>query len=261
MVQSAKTFNDFLKKAIHTEEIKKIPNSDRFFSTDFFDDEVVGNMDVVLFVIDFRTSEFIYLSPNTLHVHGYSWDEIMKYGPTDFYQLLHPRDNQIILSEIFKDISIFLHTHKKLDYTNFKISYNYRLKQKDNSYKFLTNKFTPIIVGEGNAPLVIVGTVRDISEIYTKKELFCRIQEANNLSNKLFEKYYSINDSFETLGITKREFDVIKLVHEGKSSKEIADELNNSLETIHTHRKNIIKKLNVKNMIDVIILAKDNNWI
>ena len=254
-------FISFLEKAGYTEQLKEIPNIERFFNPNFFDDEIAGDIDLVLFIIDFRIQEFIYLSPNTDFVHGYLREEIQKLGPVGFYDLLHPKDKEILFKEVFRDISIFLGTNKTVDYTDLKINYNYRVSQKDGSYKFLMNRFTPISVGEGNAPLIIVGTVRDITDIYTKKEIFCKIHTVNNSKDIVFQKTYPINDSIKDFGITQKEFDVIKLVHQGKSSKEIASDLNNSLETIHTHRKNIIKKLNVNSMIDVIVLAKDNEWI
>ena len=50
-------------------------------------------------------------------------------------------------------------------------------------------------------------------------------------------------NKFLTLG--KRTKEVLKLVALGKSSMEIADELDISVETVNTHRKNIKKKLNI----------------
>ena len=49
--------------------------------------------------------------------------------------------------------------------------------------------------------------------------------------------------------LTSREIDVLKLICEGYNSKEIADELFISINTVETHRKKIIQKFNVKNSI------------
>lgn len=253
-------FKSFLEKAKHINDIESLEGYERFFDPSFFNDEVAGDLDVVLFVIDFRVPSFIYLSPNTNQVHGYSKSEILAVGPIEFYNWLHPTDNKIVLTQIFSDINDFINSNKKIDFTNVKISYNYRLKQKDGSYKFLMNRFSTIIKGPGNAPLVIIGTVRDISDLYTKSELFCRIEEVST-KKRVFEKFYPITESLQSLGITNKEFEILKLVHAGNSSKEIAEILNKSIQTIHTHRKNILKKLDLKSMTDVVVLAKDKGWV
>ena len=47
--------------------------------------------------------------------------------------------------------------------------------------------------------------------------------------------------------LSRRELDVVKLIREGMSSKEIALQLDISLKTVEVHRYNILKKLNLKN--------------
>jgi len=51
---------------------------------------------------------------------------------------------------------------------------------------------------------------------------------------------------------SKRENQIIKLIAEGYSSKEISDQLFISVHTVKTHRKNILRKANVKNMVELI---------
>lgn len=66
----------------------------------------------------------------------------------------------------------------------------------------------------------------------------------NILSEQMFE------EDAEGTGInalSNREIDVIKLIKEGMSSKEISKALNISLKTVEVHRHNILKKLNLKN--------------
>jgi DNA-binding NarL/FixJ family response regulator len=47
--------------------------------------------------------------------------------------------------------------------------------------------------------------------------------------------------------LSRREIDIVKLLKEGLSSKEIALELDISLKTVEVHRYNILKKLKLKN--------------
>ena len=55
--------------------------------------------------------------------------------------------------------------------------------------------------------------------------------------------------------LTKTEIGIIQLIAEGESSKMIADKMNIQISTVETHRKNIFRKLNAKNMADVVAFA------
>jgi DNA-binding NarL/FixJ family response regulator len=58
--------------------------------------------------------------------------------------------------------------------------------------------------------------------------------------------------------ITKRETDVLKLLAGGNSNKEIATELDISLRTAETHRANIMHKLQLNSLQDLVRYAMKN---
>lgn len=55
--------------------------------------------------------------------------------------------------------------------------------------------------------------------------------------------------------LTTREIEIIKLVSNGRSSKEISEILNINVRTVETHRKHIMEKTNSKNFIGVVVFA------
>jgi two-component system response regulator NreC len=59
------------------------------------------------------------------------------------------------------------------------------------------------------------------------------------------------DDSYELL--TGREREILQLVAEGKTNKEIANALNLSLYTVDTHRTHILQKLNLHSVPEVIL--------
>lgn len=59
----------------------------------------------------------------------------------------------------------------------------------------------------------------------------------------------------ETSPLTTREKEVLKLIAEGKSNKEIADLLCISTKTVEHHRASLMKKLGMKNVAEVIRYA------
>ena len=65
--------------------------------------------------------------------------------------------------------------------------------------------------------------------------------------------YMVINVSCNTL--TKQEKIVVELLAQGFSSKQIAGHLKSSQNTIDNHRKNMLKKINTKNVAELVAIA------
>ncbi len=61
--------------------------------------------------------------------------------------------------------------------------------------------------------------------------------------------------------LTPREREVIQLLAEGKSSKEVASLLNLSTKTAETHRSNIMRKLDFHSIRDLVVYAVKNDII
>jgi two-component system response regulator NreC len=79
------------------------------------------------------------------------------------------------------------------------------------------------------------------------------------ISKMLVEDYMrqmqerGVEDSYELL--TTREREVLQLLAEGKSNKDVAALLNLSLYTVETHRSNIFQKLNLHSGAELILYA------
>lgn len=69
------------------------------------------------------------------------------------------------------------------------------------------------------------------------------------------------DDFIEKMHLTHREIEIIKLVAAGKSAKEIADQLFLSLHTVDTHRRNVLIKLKLKNIADLVRFAFENHLL
>ncbi len=64
---------------------------------------------------------------------------------------------------------------------------------------------------------------------------------------------HGVEDSYELL--TTREREILQLLAEGKSNKEVANMLNLSLYTVETHRTHILQKLNLHTVPELILYA------
>jgi len=80
-----------------------------------------------------------------------------------------------------------------------------------------------------------------------------------SIAQALLEEYVGLmrqrglQDSYDLL--TEREREVLQLLAEGKSNKEVAGVLNVSPYTIETHRTNLMQKLNLHNTAEIVLYA------
>lgn len=102
-----------------------------------------------------------------------------------------------------------------------------------------------------------MGAMGYVTKNSSKNELMTAIVEVNNGKKYVCDEVKNIlaQQELEDDGggrpdmntLSRREIDVVKLIKEGQSSKEIAVQLDISIKTIEVHRYNILKKLKLKN--------------
>jgi DNA-binding NarL/FixJ family response regulator len=88
---------------------------------------------------------------------------------------------------------------------------------------------------------------------------------SNQVQQVIFKKYSQNvarkKEKQDLIKPTKREVEIIKLISEGLTSQEMADRLFISLRTVETHRGNLLKKLGVKNAVELIRKAQQMELI
>ncbi len=82
---------------------------------------------------------------------------------------------------------------------------------------------------------------------------------------KVFPEHIILEQDFSSSkkihALSSRELEILKLVGEGNSSKEIANKLFLSEFTVNTHRRNMLKKTGASNLAALIKLAQDSRWL
>ncbi len=87
-----------------------------------------------------------------------------------------------------------------------------------------------------------------------------KVLEGNKYFNKQLEEIiYAVNT--DIINLSKREKEVLKLIAEEKTTLEISKSLFVSVNTIETHRKNLIRKTGSKNVVGLIKYAINNNLL
>ena len=135
----------------------------------------------------------------------------------------------------------------------------------------------PILLGhsERNLPSQLVKEHQQLSVIaivttYIDPSLlksYDAVIEINDSKPKIINKIGQIvknNDKKETnddVELSKREIDVLVAVAKGMMNKEIADQMNISIHTVISHRKNITRKTGIKSVSGLTVYALLNNLI
>ncbi|MFZ9848743.1 MAG: response regulator [Flavobacteriales bacterium] len=102
----------------------------------------------------------------------------------------------------------------------------------------------------------------DENELKTAiKEVFAGRKYFNRHITELMINNMGVVENDSENELTPRELEVLKLVSEGKITKEIANQLSVSTRTIETHRVNMMKKLGVQNSAELIKKAAKMNLI
>ena len=119
--------------------------------------------------------------------------------------------------------------------------------------------------------MLIEGALGYLTKDGTKEELMLAIRAVMN--NEQFvcdaakeskEKGYSFtekNPDGEYIGLTSREREVIKMIALERTNGEIAAALFISEDTVKTHRKHLMLKLNVRSAAGIVKYAMDRRWV
>lgn len=77
----------------------------------------------------------------------------------------------------------------------------------------------------------------------------------------LIDKTTKRQNLTESIGLTSSEMEIVRLIAEGLTTKQIASQRHLSFHTVMTHRKNIFRKLSVTNVSELMLHAIKSGWI
>jgi DNA-binding NarL/FixJ family response regulator len=95
-----------------------------------------------------------------------------------------------------------------------------------------------------------------LADTYVGKQFYC-----GEVIDILAEGDDAEKQGCSGISLSEREIEVIKLISDGFSNKEIAEKIFLSTHTVNTHRKNIMNKLGIKNTAGIVIYAFRENII
>ena len=146
----------------------------------------------------------------------------------------------------------------------YKVSYDYRLRCGDGTYKWILMQTVTIQTDENGAVIRVLGVQTDITHLKTNNQpsglSFIGLDGEKSYYNVKVDNIINLHSSEESIPLTKREKEILQLIGEGKTSNEIASSLFISKTTVDSHRKNIMKKINIHGKTDLIRFAVERKY-
>jgi len=239
-----------LTKGTHEEELKFELDVYRKL-LNFF---MVG--DYYYYIFDVKKAAFDFVSSEITNILGYSLKEI---DVPFFISKMHPEDQPWFLNFENK-VTQFFSTLSFEQIPNYKVSYDYRVRKKNGDYIRILQQVITIQYDKENPVLRTLGVHTDISHLkkegYPVLSLIGLNGEPSYMDVKVEQRF---NVSYS--GMTKREYQILHKLAEGKSSEEISELFFISKATVNTHRKNILKKTGCINTAELMSLAVKKGWI
>jgi len=207
------------------------------------------------YVFNIFQAEFEFVSPGVTQVLGYLPEEITVHR---FLEILHPDDKPYFLM-FEKRITEFFKALPFDKIPKYKMQYDLRLRASNGRYVRVLHQAVQVDYDESNYYRTLdIDT--DITHIKPEGiPTFSIIGLDGEPSYYNITETNTLTQSYDLF--TRRERAVLKLIVENKSSKEIAATLFISLHTVGTHRKNILRKANVKTPVELVCKALQEGWI
>lgn len=203
----------------------------------------------IVLVFDCYTKKFVFVSNNIPQSYGIDSERLFINGHEAVLEIIHPGDiyyGLLVRKKIYSLLSS-LSAEEKMKH---KMVHEMRVKNVRGEYIRIIEQEQAIELDKsGNIWLML--SVIDVdasheSEI-TKSHLY-NFETGEQI-------FIDLSDTLEE-PLTNRELRVLQLMKQGLLSKEIATSLNVSINTINTHRQNILLKLKANNSIEAVNIAQ-----
>lgn len=231
--------------------IEKIIEMDRFlpYSSTFFC--ITNTQDLT----------FEYVSKNYKASLGLDPNELKEKGMRYFWSRIHPEDVEFWLQALNSLMKFTLNEIPKEKRQDASYTWNFRFKNAQNVYVNVVQNTTPLIFDSENKPIIGLAHYT-IMHPDVKLDITASAKLLNDKQE--YETIYFDSFSQKLLhdSVTNRERDIIRLLILDKTSKEISEKLNISSHTVDTHRRNILKKLDITSTGELVGILKLNpHWL
>lgn len=208
-----------------------------------------------LYVADLPAGRIVFVSDNFYRITGY--DYTPPFPIKLIFDLIHPADRGIIIQASMEAIQ---GANYAMDFPpmSHMFSMDFRFKLAGGKYVRMLRHSGMLTKDKKNNMVHTISVMHDISYLKRQKkiELFLN---GDKIDGYKFPSEALI--AYMQPTFSKREIEILRLMADGKNSKEISKSLFISAYTVDTHRKRMLKKTKLNNSTELVVFAIDNNLI
>ncbi len=204
--------------------------------------DFVPRKDECYYVIDFTENKIVY-ARGFLTSMGYPDERIDLNLMLDS---IHPEDTELVY-RVSKAAIMYAIEFAKAPENNI-LSMTYRIKKNDGHYAKFLSQSVVLRTDENGSMLRTLVKLTNISFIDSSSPVFWEFK-AKGLDKQKFKA--QVYEPYQRI-FTKREHEIIFLLNKNLSNTDISKQLNISIGTVATHRKNILRKSHCHNVADLI---------
>lgn len=209
-----------------------------------------------LFIHDNYRAKYLYVNPSIELICGYPASQ---FKDISFIGNLLKEDEMICLlqaTEIgLRSAAQYAHTAEEVKRLRF--TRNNFFHHKDGRKLNILQKSIPLATSQDGKILLEFNLITNISAFNDAPLHFYRLDRLSENG----EEELLLEGCLEQRHITDREKEIFKKICEGKTSEKIAEELAISVETVKTHRRNLLQKTASENSVDLLRYGYAKGWI
>ncbi len=187
-----------------------------------------------------------FFTKNATAVFGYSNEFLLEHsGPDKYFQLVHHADQED-LYECYSFMNEYLSSVAPEEHQDYRTIFHYRIRKQDGQYMYLHDEKASISLnGAGH---LYYALFRDIST----EKTFNGVKVELIKNDPSFFKIKEFKPSAERNPLSRREGELVRLIRQGLSTKEIAGQLRISHNTVRNIKSKLFEKYNVNNTIELL---------
>lgn len=203
------------------------------------------------FVLDLVNRKYAYVSENIKEITGFSSEDFLNGGLSLGISCICPNHRRVYAEELLPLMLKWIDeiVASKKNALNLKITYNVNILNSEGRSISTLHIIKPLLLNEDGFPTFLAKYMVDYSyqEIDSTPEIKIEYRGNNGCYVTLKQKKFDLDSSLH-LRLSEREREILSWVKKGLKNREIAEMLSLSLHTVCNHRKNIVKKCEVKNL-------------
>lgn len=221
------------------------------------------------YLISCIQNKHLFLDEQFEELTGYENQKMHQGGMKWWFSIVHSEDFESMLRIIL--INGFLQApQKRLEKSYYA---EYRIKKPDGSWAWIGETKCVLTISDEGKNDLLLGRLEDISGAKKNNEnSLDKVLEEQGETNPLLSaalpllmparyKQSASREKKAPAKLTKRELEILNLIGEGYSTKEIAGRLFISINTVETHRRHLLEKMEVKNSMELVKQAGNPFWL